>query len=282
VVEAVEQLNGRLDELKALEWYDFSNQLWPILEGIFINLEIDTLPFTAFSSWYPEQSRTVDRLGQGSLRWPGTFPERLSVQMRLVFHLMGSDGARRGFRMAFVRGGAVHGEDVPAYVHLVLRPFAQTFGKFLECNETTTDPYVAERWSALPVDEPVSMTEDELEMLRTRRGEYRHFIDCASEPAEAWVGEGDKQIVNELTAGEEAVFFAAFAASREGDGYFDPSELDVESNSPPALKKRFQRVRRKVEGDSRLFLSRERKGSRAYDYRFEPGDDVAWVVILPS
>ena len=119
--------------------------------------------------------------------------------------------------MAFARGGTVHGEVIPAYVHLVLRPLVQTFGKFLESNETTVDPYVAVRWSAKTVEKPVSMTEDELEVLRTHRARDFHYIDCTTKPAQAWVGDGNEQVVKTLTAGEKAVFLAAFAASREGD-----------------------------------------------------------------
>ena len=81
------------------------------------------------------------------------------------------------------------------------------------------------------------------------------------------------------------MFLAAFIVSQKGGRYFAPRKLDVEANSEETRKKRFDGVRRKIDpntkGEYRLFKGRQEAGSRKYEYRFVPGEDVRWCVILP-
>ena len=284
VIEAVDELGGRLDELKQLEYPDFADAIWPLLKKILFHLDTFALPFVDFTSWYEAQTRSAPRPGGGHLDWPELVAERVTTQLRLIFLIMGSDGQRRGFRLAFIPDSQIYSENVAGYVRRLLQPFVWSFREFVESDDVRTDPFVAEVWSGAQIG-PTRVTEVELETIRHRRDEFEHFIDCVGDRVIAEVETGEKRVPSKLTAGEAEMFRAAFARSQSKDGFFYPDDLELDVVSKSSRAQVFKTMRTKLDfgnhGVFRLFKSRRTGEPHKLEYRFAPGEDVRWCVILP-
>ena len=284
LVEVIEELDHRLDELKKLDWYEFKDVIWPILEKIVFHVDIDTLPFTAVTSWHREQKANTRDVWQNTLDWPTDVAQRASVQLRFFFFVMTHEDGRMTVRMSFIPGSRTREENVPGYVGVLLRPLVRTLQEYIALDDVRVDLYVAEVWSGTEKG-PTRMMEGDLETLRERRNEFDHFIDCAGDRVIAEVENGAKRVPSKLTAGEAEMFQAAFAVSQNKDEFFYPENLDLEVVSKTSRAQVYKTMRTKVDagnhGVFRLFKSRKTGEPHKLEYRFAPGEDVSWLVILP-
>ena len=283
LLDAISEIERRLDEFRALAQYDLLAELEPILERAFCYLDSKTLPFVDFRSWYARQMHLVERAGGGTVRWPKAVAERLAIQLRLVFLVTSNPGPFNGFCVSFVPGSAMFQPNMKGFVRVLLRPLTVTFRQFIESDEAQVNHYVA----AVVSDETgqgsaTQLTEIELELLRSERDRFEHFIDLVAEPAQAESIGNDERVSVGLSPGEAELFIVAFG-EREGD-YFDPLELETTATVKTSRAQIFKTMRKKVDakekGEFRLFKSQKPWDSRKFQYRFQPDKGVSWCVVL--
>ena len=283
LVEAISEIERRLDEFRKLDQHDLVGELQTILGRLFCHLDSETLPFVDVRSWYAEQLRGVGQLGGGALRWPKAVADRFTTQLRLLFLVTTHRGALQAFCLAFVPDSEIRKANVKGCVRVLLRPLTVTFREFIESDEAQVEQYVATVVSYETGRESTTqLTEIELKRLRSARNRFEHFVDCVAEPAQAECIRSGKRVSQALTDGQAELFVAAFTESR--NGFFDPVKLattaTVETSRAQTFKTMRATIDTKVAGEFRLFQSRKQQHSRKSEYRFEPDEGVSWCVVL--
>ena len=281
--EALGELESRVEELRELEWDRFSGELRQILGRILISIDGETLPFVTAATWYEQPHGSDGGEWDGTIRWPEPPAERLSTQLWLLFLIIRHRSARQAFRMRFIHGSTMESENVPGYVRYLVRPVVDTFRELIKRDDVQVDPFVAEVWSGVDKG-PTRVTDVELEKLRQRRKEFEHFIDCVGDRVIVEVLKDGNRVEAKLTAGEAEVFHAAFAMRPTG-AFFYPENLDTKVVSKSGRPQAFKTMRTNIDagrrGEYRLFKSRRKGEPHKLEYRFAPGKDVMWCVILP-
>jgi hypothetical protein len=128
-------------------------------------IAISMLPAVDFDAWWQAASSTRGgRVGSGSLNWPTDRAERVSIQLRLLEAMTGSQIDLTDFALDFCYASSRYDDNLFQFSQRVLRPFLRDFVELAELR--ASPPVLAETVAVPPVQTGDQLLDDLLQRAR--------------------------------------------------------------------------------------------------------------------